>query len=328
MARLRFAHDLVEVAVLILAAATILDAAVSLATGTSSGWMWVDLRPVPFGVGRAVTVAFALWVILSHYRGPAWSGSLGFAACGFAVLCMVDALGALRLQALGSISGLFPLSASAATAVVLALFGLQRLRDRRPRRSSRVTLAVAVPLTIGMVLFQMLTFGETDYRRPADAALVFGARVHQDGRLSWVLADRVDTACQLWKEGLVGTIVLSGGRDAGAVASEAEAMRSRCLENGVPHSVLILDESGVNTLASVRTAAEIGKRRDLADWLVVSHDYHLARVKMLAARQGLRARTVPARESRVWRHKWIAVARETAAILAWFVAPSSFDTRT
>jgi hypothetical protein len=66
-------------------------------------------------------------------------------------------------------------------------------------------------------LAQMLFFGNTDYRRPADAVVVFGARTYKDGRLSDALEDRVRTACELYRIGLARRLVLSGGPGDGAV---------------------------------------------------------------------------------------------------------------
>ena len=62
-------------------------------------------------------------------------------------------------------------------------------------------MAVAFACLAIFPLAQMFFFGKTDYRRPADAAVVLGARVYADGRLSDALADRVRTACQLYRDG-------------------------------------------------------------------------------------------------------------------------------
>jgi uncharacterized SAM-binding protein YcdF (DUF218 family) len=61
-----------------------------------------------------------------------------------------------------------------------------------------------------------------------------------------------------------------------------------------------------------RFAAARGWRRVL----VVSHDYHLARVRLLAERRGLVVRTVPAVETQPKDWKVRAFAREVLAYMA------------
>ena len=178
-------------------------------------------------------------------------------------------------------------------------------------------LATAVA-GVALVLGHLTAVGATDYRAPADAILVLGSRVHADGRPSGSLEDRTWSAAALWREGLAPVVILSGGHGADAPVSEPQAMRRLALDAGVPASALVLDEGGVDTAASVRFAARLARERGWRRVLVVSHDYHLARVRLLAAREGLVVRTVPATETRgplMW--KCTAIPRE---VLAWAAA--------
>src|SRR5205823_2607480 len=100
--------------------------------------------------------------------------------------------------------------------IVLALLGItwQMIRHATapsPRRGEFIILGTVAACVIAFPLAQMWFFGETDYRRRADAAVVFGARAYADGRASPVLADRVTTACELYRAGLVPKLIFSGG---------------------------------------------------------------------------------------------------------------------
>lgn len=184
---------------------------------------------------------------------------------------------------------------------------------RSPLRPALATAAAGVALVLG----HLSAVGATDYRAPADAILVLGSRVHGDGRPSGSLIDRTRTAAELWREGLAPVVILSGGHGADAPISEPEAMRTLALEAGVPASALVLDEAGVDTAASIRFAARLARERGWRRVLVVSHDYHLARVRLLADREGLTVRTVPAVETRGRLWKCTAIPRE---VLAWGAA--------
>ena len=73
-------------------------------------------------------------------------------------------------------------------------------------------------------LAQVFFFGTTDYRRQADVAVVFGAQVHDDGSPSTALVDRVTTACDLYHEGTVPVLIMSGAVGESGY-DEAEVMR-------------------------------------------------------------------------------------------------------
>ena len=55
--------------------------------------------------------------------------------------------------------------------------------------------------------------------------------------------------------------------------------------------------------------------------VAVSHDYHLARIRMLARRDGPAVRTVPAHESQPLVLKPYFVVREVVAWLIWYWVP-------
>jgi vancomycin permeability regulator SanA len=173
---------------------------------------------------------------------------------------------------------------------------------RHPRLAAAATVAL---LGIGLPLSQTWFFGKTDYRREADAIVIFGARVYADGRPSDSLADRVRTGVELYHGGLAPRIVMSGGPGEGAT-HETEAMRDLAIELGVPADAIELDRGGLDTRSTV---ANTRAPRVLA----VSHHWHLPRIKMAYRQAGRTAYTVPARESYVIRQTPYLMAREVAA---------------
>jgi SanA protein len=64
----------------------------------------------------------------------------------------------------------------------------------------------------------------------AQVAIVPGALVEGDGRMSSMLADRVDQAVALWRAGKVDRILVSGSSRSGARSSSprASTCRGRC----------------------------------------------------------------------------------------------------
>lgn len=197
----------------------------------------------------------------------------------------------------GRIEG-FPVPFSALVAVGLApaLFAA-----RAPLPATAIAAAALVPL-------HLFSFGVTDYRRPADAIVVFGAKAHPDGRASLALEDRTLTGIRLWREGWAPALVFSGADN------EPDVMRRIALEQGVPDSAIVLDRAGVNTEATLRNAA-----RRFGRLVAVSHYYHNARIKMLAGRLGAACVTVPARMTRRLAREPYFVLRECAAFVAYYL---------
>jgi uncharacterized SAM-binding protein YcdF (DUF218 family) len=177
-------------------------------------------------------------------------------------------------------------------------------------------VGVSVAWTALFPLLQVYGFGATDYRRHADVAVVFGARVYADGQPSMALADRVDTAVQLYRQGWVPRLLFSGGPGDGTI-HETESMRRRAIDQGVPPTAIELDPAGLNTAATVRNTAEgLRHRRALA----VSEFYHLPRIKLAYAARSIDVQTVPAQASH-WLRRWAPanVLREIPAFWSYYL---------
>jgi vancomycin permeability regulator SanA len=173
----------------------------------------------------------------------------------------------------------------------------------------------------GFPLAQMYFFGHTDYRRPADVIVVFGARAHADGSPSGVLSDRVTTACQLYRDGLADKLVFSGGPGDGQI-DEPHAMRLLAIKLGVPDRAIYLDPAGLNTDATVANTAILFEKLHVHRVLAVSHFYHLPRIKLAYRQAGWDVYTVPAvQHYRLPGAGRFLIARELAALWAYYLHP-------
>jgi uncharacterized SAM-binding protein YcdF (DUF218 family) len=285
----------------------------------ANGW-WIDFRPLP---ARVATMAVALvaiflagWAIWPRMK--AWR-----VVATVSLLLFVLAVAAFntvtfyRLRVAHVITTPVPVPFS--LVVVLAVLLIVK-------RATRKSAILHLPSAIFAFLFclvafplgQIAAFGLTDYRRPADAVLVLGARAYANGEPSEALEDRVLTAIELYQQGLAPRLIFSGGPGDGRW-SEPQVMRRLAMSKGVPDSAIILDEMGVTTDASIRnTAAILGDpahRRVLA----VSHGWHLPRIKLRSQREGLTVYTVPADErGQMLKRTPFLVAREMAAIWVYY----------
>lgn len=284
------------------------------------------LRPlgsIPLRVWHSLVVIVASGILLyPHLKTKL--GKKGhrifLALCTFLTLkASWDAFVIYDLYQSGRILNLSPVPLSAILTGVILGWMLVNEKTYKPRQSSRLVKGgvglSAIALGGGsMLLLLILSFGATDYRRQADCAIVLGAKVYRDGRMSLALSDRVQQGIELYKAGYVKKIVMTGGIDPNG-RSEAVAMAQAAYDAGIPRSAVILDEFGRNTRASAKNCAEIGRKQGWRSALVVSHYYHLARCKEAFRREGLRCYTVPAHMTRRMRREPIFILREGAAYL-------------
>ena len=120
---------------------------------------------------------------------------------------------------------------------------------------------------------------------PADSAtaLILGAKVHKDGRLSDMLRDRMDTGIALYRDGKVQKLLLSGD-DSGV--GEVRAMKAYALAGGVAEEDILCDGEGYSTYESVTRAKNVFDEENL---VIVTQKYHLYRALYTANDMGLTA---------------------------------------
>jgi SanA protein len=116
-----------------------------------------------------------------------------------------------------------------------------------------------------------------------EALLVLGARVDPGGVVSSMLADRLETALQLYRAGKAPRILLSGD-GIGPGVDEVAAMRDYLVHRGVPEAALLLDREGLRTLDTMTRARRVFGLRGA---IVVTNPFHVARAVFLAKHEGL-----------------------------------------
>ena len=284
---------------------------------------WIDLRFLPRVAGELFLVTVGA-LLVAHGLRPAasgWRRTAGLAAVATAaIVAATTTIAYYRTWDAGAISARSPVPLSLVIALVLGLVWLSILRPTPPpsRRASSAVIAVfSLALVCGIPLLQMAFFGTTDYRRPADVVVVFGARVRLDGTASLTLANRVITASELYREGLADTIVMTGGIEPIGF-DETIVMRDLAVQLGVPSDAIILDPGGHNTDASVANTTRIFGDHRMRRILAVSQFYHLPRIKLAYAGAGVDVWTVPARTILVPR-TWAIVAREIPAFWLYYL---------
>ncbi len=155
---------------------------------------------------------------------------------------------------------------------------------------------------------------EVENEIPRRVAIVYGAAVFKNGRLSDVLYDRVYTAVELYKAGKVKKLLMSGDNSRQEY-DEPTAMKKAAIELGVPENDIVLDFAGRRTYDTCHRAKEIFEVKKA---IHVTQDFHLPRAIFLCEKIGIDSIGIKA-DRRNYRDESVWNKREFLAVLsAWF----------
>ena len=151
---------------------------------------------------------------------------------------------------------------------------------------------------------------------PRPVAVVFGAAVYGNGRLSAVLRDRVDTAIDLYRNGQVSHIIMSGDNRS-IHYDEPGAMMEYAIRQGVAAADVTADRAGHRTYDTCYRARHVF---DVRQAVLVTQAFHLPRALMTCEGLGIDVVGAMADKQPYRGARWYEL-RETAATLvaAWDV---------
>ncbi len=142
-------------------------------------------------------------------------------------------------------------------------------------------------IAVGMYI---LTFYNSNAAKDANCVLVFGAAVEPDGYASPLLYDRVSSAVKLYQDKKASCIFLSGAPSPYGV-HEVDVMRNIAEVLGVNPADIKEDKRGLNTCYSIKNA-----NKSLS-YILLSNNFHLARIDYFAKQFGLNYTLQSANES-------------------------------
>jgi uncharacterized SAM-binding protein YcdF (DUF218 family) len=114
---------------------------------------------------------------------------------------------------------------------------------------------------------------------PADVALVFGTT------LVWKARSRWETAAQLFKQGSVRYLIVSGGvRMRDTNVTEAEWFRANLIEHGIAPDRVIIENRATNTRENTELVLPILRQRNFQTVILVMSDFEGVRAHLTAKR--------------------------------------------
>jgi uncharacterized SAM-binding protein YcdF (DUF218 family) len=184
----------------------------------------------------------------------------------------------------------------------------QRRRSKRSSRSGRgmlkriaaglAVLMAAAMLYVAVVCGMILHTSETARPVPSDCIIVLGAAVWND-RPSPALRERLDTAIQVYRDGLAKRIIVTGGVSSGQANELSEAAMSRqyLLEQGIPEGAILLEDQSTSTIENLVNSKRMMTEQGYGQAIIVTHGFHTYRAKLMADQVGIEASYAPVRKS-------------------------------
>jgi vancomycin permeability regulator SanA len=151
-----------------------------------------------------------------------------------------------------------------------------------------IIVTVAIPI-IATGYINLVTSSDR-YRASAqipheNVAIVFGAGLSADGTPSPMLADRVESAVELYQSGRIHKLLMTGDNSTISY-NEVVAMKQYAHNLGVPTQHITLDYAGFSTYESCYRAHQVF---DVHRAVVITQNYHLPRAIYTCRQLGVNA---------------------------------------
>ena len=213
---------------------------------------------------------------------------------------------------------LFSVSSQRRMLYSLTMIESQIILEHRPRRLrkwiivflSLCCLVVAFPFIwqLFVQLYAARFTYDADTVSTHRVAIVFGAGIYADGRLTAVLEDRMMTAIGLYEQGKVDKILVSGDNRT-LEYDEPTAMLNFALAQGVAAADIQPDYAGWSTYDTCYRARHIFQ---VEEAIVITQEFHLPRAILTCRQLGITAVGIAADRQSYARARWFAV-REIGA---------------
>jgi vancomycin permeability regulator SanA len=128
--------------------------------------------------------------------------------------------------------------------------------------------------------------GLHDNIKQADVAVVLGNKIEPNGTPSMRLQGRLDKAIELYRQGWIKKIIVSGGREQNGY-EEADVMRDYLVDHGIPAKNILLDKDGYDTYHTAQSTKRLMQENNLESAMIVSHYYHISRTKLAFSKFGI-----------------------------------------
>ena len=164
------------------------------------------------------------------------------------------------------------------------------------------------------------TFSELDSIKSNEVGLLLGTtpQTRIGNRTNYFFIYRIDAAEQLYKNGKIEKILISGDENSLDGINEPECMKDSLVARGVPESDIILDGKGYRTISSIKNAYNV---YGLKSFIIISQQFHNERALYQAEHLDLDVENIQAFNAKSPNSQWAMITyfREYFARMKMFI---------
>lgn len=162
----------------------------------------------------------------------------------------------------------------------------------------RKKLNIILIIILALVLYitgnavSICTYGNKDEKCEADVAIILGAAAY-NGEVSPVYRERLNHGIELYQEGYVEKIIVTGGVSEGNEQSDAYVAKQYVIGQGIVEEDVLLEEKSTITQENLENAKLIMDENGYQTAIIVSDPLHMKRAMLLAKDEGIQAFSSP-----------------------------------
>ena len=157
-------------------------------------------------------------------------------------------------------------------------------------------IIVCIIMYILLNALDILLYSKVDETRHADVAIVLGAAASDYG-VSPVFAERINHAIDLYNNGYVQRIIITGGIGEGNVYSDSFIGKKYTVSKGIPEDAIYIEETSTITEENLKNSKVIMDEHNYKTALIVSDPLHMKRAMLQAKDYGIDAYSSPTNTS-------------------------------
>jgi uncharacterized SAM-binding protein YcdF (DUF218 family) len=155
-----------------------------------------------------------------------------------------------------------------------------------------LALISALLLAIASTASSIYLYGSNSNSIKADAAIVLGAAAWGE-KPSPVFRERINHAINLYKDGVVKTIIFTGGVGNSNEPAEAIVGKNYAIAQQVKAADILTETQSRTTYQNLKNALEVANTHQLTKFLIVSDPLHMKRAVLMARGLGMDAHSSP-----------------------------------
>lgn len=156
--------------------------------------------------------------------------------------------------------------------------------SRTLRWSKRIAMMLCVWLVFHGIFISWI--GLQNKTCSNELGVILGNKVNEDGTLSGRLKARLDKGLELYQNGEVKLLLVSGGLGKEGFY-EGDVMKKYLVDAGVPDSLVLVDNTGNNTEATAKNTAALIAAKNIRSVTIISQYFHLVRCRLLFEKAGI-----------------------------------------